>query len=104
MHHARDRGIEWDIKFEDWVAWWETNLGPDWINKRGRGKGKYCMARRNDVGSYTLHNVQCVLFEENLRESAKRKIGPRNPFWGKKHSEKTKVKIRVAKLMREAKA
>ncbi len=38
-HKSKKRGIEFLFTFEEWVNWWETQLGPDWFKKRGRKKG-----------------------------------------------------------------
>lgn len=65
---AANRGIEFHFKFDEWVGWWEFNLGPDWFQKRGRPRGKYCMARMGDKGPYASWNVKCILSEENALE------------------------------------
>ena len=62
---SKQRGIEFLFTYPRWVAWWEAQLGPDWFNKRGKGKGKYCMARIGDEGPYVEWNVVCMTFEGN---------------------------------------
>jgi hypothetical protein len=70
-YHAKRRGIAFLFSFEEWVTWWEKQLGPDWLGKRGRGKGKYVMARNKDKGPYQQQNVRCVLWEINRLEQTK---------------------------------
>lgn len=62
---ALKRGLGWQFTFEEWVAWWEANLGPDWFKKRGHHTDEYVMARRGDVGPYAASNVRCALVQEN---------------------------------------
>ncbi len=65
---AQSRGIKFLFSFDEWVEWWESNLGPDWQLKRGCMKGLYVMARNGDKGPYTPYNVRCILKEENDAE------------------------------------
>lgn len=67
---AQRRGIEFLFTFEEWVKWWEGNLGPDWMEKRGRHNGQYQMARNGDKGPYVGWNVKCLLAEDNNRQRA----------------------------------
>lgn len=69
---AKHRNIEWKFTYEDWLSWWGTD-----IDKRGRGRGKLCMARKGDVGPYNPSNVYKATHEENLHVGHYRKIkGP----------------------------
>ena len=61
--NARRRNISFDLTYEQWLEVWG-----DKITQRGVGKGKYCMARNNDIGPYSIDNVRIILFEENNRE------------------------------------
>jgi hypothetical protein len=65
---AIKRGIGWYFEFDDWVAWWEANLGKDWFSKRGHRTGQYVMARNGDCGPYARQNVRCVKVEANHNE------------------------------------
>lgn len=65
IYHAKKRGIPFLIPFDKWIDWWERNLGPDWLEKRGRKKQQYVMARLNDHGYYTLPNVICKTSNQN---------------------------------------
>jgi len=69
---TRDRGIPFEFTFEEWVAWWVSNLGEDWFNKRGRRKHEYVMARKGDKGPYAPWNVDCKTQSENAREQTKK--------------------------------
>ena len=40
-------------------------LGPDWSEKRGRGKSEYVMARKGDIGPYSPENVECLTNTQN---------------------------------------
>jgi len=73
LAHAHKRHIDFDMSFEDWAKWWEDQLGKDWLYKRGRGAGKFHMARKNDKGSYSLNNIKCITHEQNGHDRAKNK-------------------------------
>ena len=73
---AKRRGIGFDFSFEEWVKWWEYNIGPDWPSLRGKKRGQYCMARKGDKGSYEINNVECKLVEENCNDRAKNGTAP----------------------------
>jgi hypothetical protein len=62
---AKQRGIEFELTLDEWLDWWEQQLGKDWFEKRGCRKGQYVMARPGDEGPYALGNIECVLAEEN---------------------------------------
>jgi len=51
---AEERGIYFRFEFEEWLAWWKENLGPNWFEMRGRKKGQYVMARYKDQASLNL--------------------------------------------------
>jgi DNA-binding XRE family transcriptional regulator len=63
---ARKRGIEWQFTFSTW--WWVWDDSGKW-NERGRGAGKYVMARHGDLGPYAPANVRICTSAENLLES-----------------------------------
>lgn len=67
---AKQRGIGWGLTFEDWLKIWEDS---GHLADRGRGRGKYCMARNGDQGSYVVGNVTIISYEKN---SAERVVGP----------------------------
>lgn len=64
--HARQRGVEWLLTFEQWFAIW-TESG-HW-HERGRTRGCYVMGRHGDVGPYAVGNVSIITTEQNVREA-----------------------------------
>lgn len=79
---AKKRGIEFLFEFEDWKEWW---IATGKWNQRGKGIGKYCMARHNDVGPYSKENVFCELCSENVRFA---QSGSRSHIAKKTHTPK----------------
>lgn len=75
---SKARGIPFQFSYEEWVTWWEDNLGSDWLEKRGCKKGQYVMARYNDCGPYHSSNVKCILHTENTKE-ANNNVGEKHP-------------------------
>lgn len=75
---THQRGLEFQFTFEEWVAWWEKHLGPDWHSKRGRRSDQYVMGRWYDDGPYAAHNVKCITAAENHRELWRRRYKLRN--------------------------
>src|SRR6516164_720934 len=63
--NAKARGKDWKFTLEEWISWWEEKLGPNWLQKRGRGKSKYVMGRRGDTGPYSPENVECLTNLQN---------------------------------------
>ncbi len=62
---VRTRGIDWEMTFEQWWKIWKRS--GHW-GERGRGKGKYVMARFGDKGPYSIDNVKIIKMEQNLNE------------------------------------
>lgn len=60
---ARDRGIAWQLTFDQWLVVWGDKLP-----LRGRRKGQYVMARHNDEGAYAVGNVEIKLGTANASE------------------------------------
>lgn len=58
--NAKYRNIDWQFTYEEWLDWWGTD-----IEKRGRGKGKLCMARIGDAGPYHPNNCYKSSYEDN---------------------------------------
>lgn len=69
VRNSRWRGIPFQFSLEEWITWWEDNLGPDWIKKRGCTKGKFCMSRRGDTGPYSRENVRCTTHQNNVTDA-----------------------------------
>ena len=64
--NARNRNIEWKLSIEEYCqVWLKSGL---W-DKRGKGKGKYVMSRKGDIGPYSLDNVFVQSWEQNTRDA-----------------------------------
>jgi hypothetical protein len=69
--NAKVRNLGFHFTFEQWVKWWEEQLGPNWLLLRGPKKHQYCMARLNDKGPYVVENVKCITNRKNRKEQSK---------------------------------
>ncbi len=78
---ATERGIPFRLTFSEWLSVWQES---GHINERGKGRGRYCMARHGDVGAYEIGNVKIITAEENRAEQ--------------RFTEETRQKMRMAKL------
>ena len=58
--------IQVTMTFEEWLQVW-TDSGK--LHLRGNGRGKFCMARKDDLGDYAVGNVEIKPCEENSREA-----------------------------------
>lgn len=63
---AKNRAIPWKLTLAQWWQMWQES--GRW-ESRGRGKGKYCLARLGDAGAYEIGNVWVCEFAENCREA-----------------------------------
>jgi hypothetical protein len=72
-HHAKQRGILFFLTFEEWCEIWNRS---GHLFERGRGRGKFCMARFNDSGAYQVGNVKIITHETNTSECHKGKPKP----------------------------
>lgn len=70
VHH---RGIQWNISFKDWWDIWQKS--GKW-ELRGRGQGKYVMARYGDTDGYSVENVYICPSVENNSD----RLGKKNPM------------------------
>lgn len=68
--NAFKRGIVWELTEREWIEWWEST---GHFSDRGRGKGKWLMARFNDTGAYSLNNIFCHRHECNVSDAQKSK-------------------------------
>jgi hypothetical protein len=64
-HRARQRGISWNLTFDEWYQWWQQT--GHWED-RGITSGKYVMSRFGDLGPYSLDNIFCQTRDDNCRE------------------------------------
>jgi hypothetical protein len=83
---ARQRGIEFLLTMEEWVTIWRES---GHLHERGRGRGKYVMARYGDQGPYAVGNVKIITHSENCSEGMR---GNKSRL-GKLHTAETKAKI-----------
>lgn len=60
--NARTRLIPWNMTLAEYKSLWDAS--GKW-EQRGRGKGKYCIARKGDVGAYELGNVEIMTNAKN---------------------------------------
>lgn len=65
--HARMRGVPFTLTFDEWWDIWAKSGKWD---KRGRGRGKFCMHRVKDEGGYSTGNVYIGMNEANSYGSA----------------------------------
>jgi hypothetical protein len=63
--HAKRRGIDFLLSYEEWFQIWQES---GHLHERGYRKGQYCMARFGDVGPYVVGNVHIILHADNSRE------------------------------------
>lgn len=71
--NASHRGIEWQLLLADWWRIWSES--GHWCD-RGRGRGKFVMSRRGDVGPYAAWNVfiQLATLNNSDRPSKKSRL------------------------------
>ena len=89
--NAKQRGIPFELTFDEFVSWWLCELGPNWQSLRGRERDQFQMARFGDAGAYVLGNIKCVTCAQNCAEQ--QVIFGRQTFLGRKHTEATKAKM-----------
>ena len=70
---SNKRGVKFDLTYEQWLEIWESS---GFAHLRGRGKGKYCMARHNDIGPYAVGNVSIMPISQNASDAHKGKPKP----------------------------
>lgn len=76
--NAERRRIKFLLTFEQWLAIWKRSKR---LPLRGRGSGRYVMARIKDFGAYCVGNVQIILFEKNVRDARKYKTPEEIKSW-----------------------
>lgn len=70
--NAERRNIDFNLTFEEWRDIWDSS--GHW-EERGRGIGKFVMARYGDIGPYAVGNVKIILHTDNVIEAFKDKPG-----------------------------
>ena len=68
--NAKAGGKDWKFTLEEWISWWEEKLGPNWLEKRGRGKSKYVMGRRGDTGLIRQKMLNVLLISKTVKPVA----------------------------------
>jgi hypothetical protein len=91
---ARCRRIGFKFTVQDWIVWWVEQLGSNWFELRGRGAGKYCMARKGDKGPYERGNIKCIT---NRTNTAEREEAIGSACACSKLTEKQVLEIRASK-------
>lgn len=76
--------IQVTMTFEEWLQVW---IDSGKLHLRGNGRGKFCMARKNDLGDYAVGNVEIKACEENSREAK----------LGRPHLRDTRDEMRAAR-------
>lgn len=97
-YRALNRGIEFNLSFEDWYNIWEQS--GKW-EQRGRGAGCYVMCRYNDIGPYALGNVYIDTQENNLYKNGNARCKKQTPEWIEKRVAKIKIKLKGRKISKE---
>jgi hypothetical protein len=62
------RNIDWHLTFEEWLDIW---IKSGKLDQRGKGQGKYCMARHFDLGPYSISNVSIIPDSKNTSDAWK---------------------------------
>jgi hypothetical protein len=75
---VQERGLDFEIAFADWVAWWLTE--DRWAN-RGTRRGQFVMCRFGDLGAYRLGNIYCGTVTDNGREAVESRMKKRRDFF-----------------------
>lgn len=105
QQRAKRKKIPFELTFEQWYDTW---IKSGHYHEKGTKRGQYVMSRYKDQGGYTIDNVYIQTVGDNTKEAFttnnKNFISPRfgkdNHFYGCKHSEETKQKIRDARAKR----
>jgi hypothetical protein len=97
---AERRGIGFRFSYSAWLNWWRDNLGPNWLEKRGRLFGYYVMGRRRAEGPFSPKNAICLTASQNHRLWACRQWECLTPAQRLKRLRKASAaRERMAKLM-----
>jgi len=54
------------LSYDDWLTIWTVSGR---LEQRGKGIGKYVMARRGDQGPYADGNVEIIPWSQNIRDA-----------------------------------
>jgi len=65
--------IGWEFTFDTWFKVW---LDSGKLHLRGTKAGQYVMARKNDIGPYSVDNVDIILHSDNIKFAKSYWAGP----------------------------
>lgn len=100
-HGAARRGIAFMFTSQEWVQWWEDQLGPNWLELRGNHRDEFVMARKGDKGPYATWNVKCITCSQNSAENTNQ-IGGHHGVYGEAHPV-AKLRDRQVRVIRRSK-
>lgn len=60
--------IQFELSFEEWIQIW---LDSGHWYERGCGKNQYCMARKGDIGPYSIDNIEIIPTSQNKSDGMK---------------------------------
>ncbi len=111
---CRHRGIGFRLTLEQWYGWWLIN-GIDKNVKHSHDGDSLCMCRVKDKGDYSIGNIYCATRKQNTIDainngcfeskppvSAKTRAKMSASGLGRKASEETLAKMRIARRKRGA--
>lgn len=71
-NQARQRGIAWELSFEEWMSIW---IDSGRWEQRGNRSGGFVMGRYGDVGPYSAANVEIIPHEQNIADGSRKNAG-----------------------------
>jgi hypothetical protein len=85
-NEAKLREVEWNLTFEQWDEWWQTNsVDKNFPTKHSADQ--LCMCRIGDTGAYSLDNIYCATRSQNAIDNRQNNSyglpGNLNPAYGK---------------------
>lgn len=83
---ANGNKVLFKLSYDEWLSIWQES---GHMSEMGVGKGKYCMARKNDVGHYEAGNVFIQDHAQNLFDGWE--YGSYSPFNPKSEEHKRKI-------------
>ena len=96
------KGCRFLLSFDQWFAIWRAS---GHFHERGRGRGKYCLARLDAGGAFEVGNVRVITIEavgaaRRFSDETRAKIAARNRR--RRASAKTRAKMSAAQTARKA--
>ncbi len=97
---SKKRGIGFLLTFEEWCDIW---IKSGHLDERGRGLGKFHMARHGDTGPDAIGNVKIIPGSQNISEANKGKKLPPMSEEHKRHISEAKRGIKRGPMSKETK-